>query len=268
MAANKIQLTGEKETLFITLYAKALDYRSKHPILNDSVADDLVKKIDIDISKYKGFGNIVTVIRARQLDEWIKEFVKENKSATIVYLGCGLDTRITRIKPPSHISWFDVDYPEVINIRESFYSDNNRYKMIASSVTDSNWLAKIPSDKPTLIVAEGLLEYLAPEDVKILLNRLTDYFPHGKIMFDVMNSFAINAGKNKLKETTGAIHKWAVDDAIEVDKLNPKLKRLDDLVLFKSRFIRNLPFGLRSLLSFASLFPKYRSMIRLIRYEF
>ena len=49
---NEAQLTDEKETLFITLCAKALDYRSKHSILKDRAADDLVRKVDLDLSKY------------------------------------------------------------------------------------------------------------------------------------------------------------------------------------------------------------------------
>jgi O-methyltransferase involved in polyketide biosynthesis len=265
---GKIHLSEEKETLFITLYAKALDYRSKHSILNDKTADYLLKTIDFDVRKYKGFGNIIIVIRAKQFDEWIKEFIKENVNALVVYLGCGLDTRVTRINPSSQISWFDIDYPEVIKLRKTYYSDRDGYKMIESSVTDPNWFAQIPSDKPTLIVAEGILEYLTSEQVKILLTRLTDHFTHGQIMFDVMNSFAINAGKEKLKETTGAVHKWAVDDASEVDKLNPKLTRIIELPLFKSQFIRRLPFGLQLLLGFASFFANYRNMIRLMRYHF
>jgi len=73
---DKVHLTEEKETLFITLYAKALDNRSRHPILNDKTADDLIKTIDYDFTKLKGFGNNVIVIRAKQFDEWIKEFIK------------------------------------------------------------------------------------------------------------------------------------------------------------------------------------------------
>jgi len=32
---SETRLTEEKETLFITLYAKALDYRSKNSVLQD-----------------------------------------------------------------------------------------------------------------------------------------------------------------------------------------------------------------------------------------
>jgi O-methyltransferase involved in polyketide biosynthesis len=73
-------------------------------------------------------------------------------------------------------------------------------------------LETIPNDRPAMIVAEGLLEYLNEAEVRVLFGRLTDHFPHGQMVFDVMNSFAIGSGKAELKKTTGAEHKWAVDD--------------------------------------------------------
>lgn len=265
---DSIQLTEEKEKLFITLYAKVLDFRSKKSILNDKTADDLLKTVDIELRKYEGFGNKLIVIRAKQFDIWIEDFIMENKNAIIVYLGCGLDTRYSRINPPSGINWFDVDYPEVINLRKTYYSENKAYKMIGSSVTDTNWLNPISNNKPTLIIAEGLLEYLTIKEVKGLFNRLTNYFAHGQMIFDVMNSFAVKSGKKELQQTTGAVHKWAVDDVREIDSLDLKLKRLHNMSVFKSIYIRKLPLRLRFILSLVSVIPKYKNMIRLLKYEF
>jgi O-methyltransferase involved in polyketide biosynthesis len=73
--------------------------------------------------------------------------------------------------------------------------------MIASFITAPNWLETIPADRPALIIAEGVFEYLSEEEVKTLLNRLTNYFSHGQISFDVMNSFAIELGNENLKNT-------------------------------------------------------------------
>ena len=265
---DQIHLTEEKETLFITLSAKALDYRSKHSILHDKEADDILKRISNDLTKYKGFGDKIMVVRAKQFDEWIKEFVRKNNNAVVLYLGCGLDTRITRIDPPPSVSWFDVDYPEVIQLRKTFYSERDGYQMIASSVIELGWLKQIPHDRPTFVIAEGLLEYLTIEEVKMLFNRLTGHFNQGQILFDVMNSFAIQSGKKQLKATTGAVHKWAVDDTREVDKLNPRLTRIEELSLFKSKYMRRLPLGLHLFVSFASLIPQYKNMLRLMRYKF
>ena len=56
MATVRIKLTDEKETLFIPLSGKALDYRSKKSILNDNTANDIVEKIGIDFTTQKNLG--------------------------------------------------------------------------------------------------------------------------------------------------------------------------------------------------------------------
>jgi O-methyltransferase involved in polyketide biosynthesis len=265
---DKIQLTEEKETLFIPLYGKALDYRSKHSILNDSTASDIVEKIDANLTKHKRVGGKIVAVRAKQYDEWTKDFIAKNKNAVVVHLGCGLDARITRVQPSSSIIWFDIDYPEVISLRKQFYSETNEYKMIASSITAQNWLETIPADRPVLIMAEGVFEYLSEEDVKTLLHRLTNYFSHGQIVFDVMSYFAISSRKEKLKKTTGAVNKWAVDGINEVDALNPKLKRLEVLPLFNSIYVKKLPLELRFVFGLLNIFSKFKNAMRLLRYEF
>ena len=129
-----IQLTEEKSTLFITLYAKALDSRSPNSILHDRAADEILRRLDLDPSKYKGFGPEIIVVRARQMDRWTTEFLRKNDNAVILNLGCGLDTRYVRIQPGAAVDWYDLDYPEVIELRKQFYFIQPGYHMIASSV--------------------------------------------------------------------------------------------------------------------------------------
>lgn len=266
---TKIHLTKVQETLLITLYAKAIDNRSERPILHDAKADELVEMIDYDFTKLNSWGNDnLIVVRAKQYDEWIQEFIKHNPACIVLHLGCGLDTRITRITPPARVNWFDVDFPDVIQLRKNFYADGAGYRMIASSITDPAWLQEIPTGQPTLIVAEGVLEYLTREEVKTLLNRLTDYFSHGKIAFDVMNSFAIRSAKSAKNEPTAGLHVWEVNDLREVDVLDAKLKRENAISIFHSPFIGKLPIKYQLIYRSMALVPQFRNMIRLLRYQF
>ena len=265
---HKINLTEEKETLLITLQAKAKDSHSKHPILNDKKAAEILRMINYDFEKLSHFGNEMMVIRARQLDTWLQDFIKKHPNAMVLNLGCGLDTRIERINPPSTVNWFDIDFPEVIELRKSFYTNQEGYEMISSSVTEPNWLKQIPKNKPVIIIAEGMLEYLSEEEVKDLFNRLTSHFQKGQITFDIMSSFAVNSGKDRLKETTGAVHKWTADDINDVDKLDAKLKRVTNLSIFKSKYIHKLPLKTRLLYSAMCMIPSFRNMMRLLVYKF
>ncbi len=264
---EKITLTEEKETLLITLYAKALDYRAKRSVLRDKTANDILTSLDYDFNRIKKLGNNVTVIRAKQFDNWTKEFLEENHNCVVVCLGCGLDARVNRVEHHG-VRWFDVDYAEVIALRKNFFTPGNGYQMIASSVTDESWLQQIPNTHPVLIVAEGLLEYLTIEEVTTLFHRITDYFSQGEIVFDVMNSFAIRSGKQELKKNTGAVHKWAVDKIAQVDAIDAKLKRVNSIPIFRSKFMGLLPIRQRMLFGVLSLFRQFRTMMRLMRYKF
>jgi len=266
MKSHKVRLTEEKATMLITLYARALDSRSRHSILSDEKASEIVNAIDYDFEKLKGLGNgSVMVARARQIDEWLTEFLKSAPNAVVLNLGCGLDTRICRIGPPSNISWFDVDYPEVIKERQNFFSNREGYLMVESSISDSEWLAHIPSGRPAIVIADGVMEYLEKDQVRALLNRVVDHFPRGQVVFDVMNSYAIKSGRQSLKATTGAEHRWAVDDIQSVDQLNPKLRRISNLSVLRSRY---LPLTYRVIFGMGTILPSVRNMIRLLRYEF
>jgi O-methyltransferase involved in polyketide biosynthesis len=266
---TQIHLTDVQKTLLITLYAKAMDYRSASPILGDAKADEMVGRIDYDFTKLNSWGNDnLIVVRAKQYDAWIQEFIRDTPACVVLNLGCGLDTRVTRIDPPPAVSWFDVDFPDVIQLRRNFYADGPGYRMLASSLTDPAWLAEVPAGQPVMIVAEGVLEYLTTEEVKKLLNRLTDRFPHGILAFDVMNTFAIQSAKSAANEPTAGLHTWEVNDLREVDALDPKLKRDRSIPVFRSSYIGKLPVGYRLLYGAMALVPKFRDMIRLLHYQF
>jgi O-methyltransferase involved in polyketide biosynthesis len=266
---RKVELTGAQKTLFITLYAKALDSRSKHSILNDKKADEIIRSIDFNFEHAAGFGNKgILVVRAKQYDEWTREFLSATPNAVVLNLGCGLDSRILRVNPASSVLWFDLDFPDVINERRNYYSDRDNYRMIGSSITDSEWLKAIPKDRPSFTVADGVFAYLTRDDVKALFNRLTDHFPSGQIAFEVMSSLAMERAKSRLKNEFGAEHKWAVDDLREVDNFDPRIKRIDSFSLFSSKFASRLPISSRVMCIFARMIPSFKNTIRMLRYEF
>jgi len=266
--SDPTQLTEEKETLFITLRAKAYDSQQPRSILHDTKAAEILRSIDYDSSKFGESKGDLTVIRARQYDEWVREYLRAHPDAVVIYLGCGLDSRVERIDLPQTAHWFDVDFPEVIDTRRQFFSERDNYHMIASSMTEAAWLEQIPGTRPTLVIAEGALEYLEPEEVNTLFKRLLDHFQQGQLIFDIMNTFARDAGKQELKETTGAAHAWIIDDTADIDAIDPRLRKVTELSLMKSAYVRDLPLRYRLAFWAGARVPRFRDMLRLMRYEF
>jgi O-methyltransferase involved in polyketide biosynthesis len=59
---------------------------------------------------------------------------------------------------------------------------------------DADWLNSIPTDRPAVIVADGLMGFLTKDDFVSLLNRLISHFPAGD-GFNSYTSFAVWASK-------------------------------------------------------------------------
>jgi O-methyltransferase involved in polyketide biosynthesis len=126
-------------------------------------------------------------------------------------------------------------------------------------------LGEVPEGRPAIVVADGVLEYLSEEEVKGLLNSATGRILRGQIVFDVMSSYAVASARSSLRTKTGAEMRWAVDDVRAVESMDTKLRLVSNLSLFRSR---DLPSSYRLVFGIASFAPRFRDMIRLLRYVF
>jgi len=244
METEKVHLTKEKETYLATLYGKALDSRSKNPILGDKFADEVVRHIDFDFEKLKvpKGAEITLPMRAKHLDQWTREFIAANPVSTVLHLGCGLDSRVFRIDPPATIRWYDVDMPDVIELRRRLYPERHDYTMIGSSVTDLYWLDRIPADRPVLVVAEGLVQYLSEKEGIALFNRITEKFPGGEFIFDAYSRLTTRL--ISLLPASREAHvslRWGISDPRKLEKQVPRLKLVTDIsFLFMPELVEQL----------------------------
>ncbi|CQD15713.1 tetracenomycin polyketide synthesis O-methyltransferase TcmP [Mycobacterium europaeum] len=232
-ATDEVDFTGVKWgsvewTNLVTLYLRAYESRSERPILGDRAAAEAVDRIHYDFQRIHrtslpASNQYLVALRAKQLDGWCADFLRRNPDAVVLHLGCGLDGRAFRVAAPPSVAWFDIDQPAVIELRRRLYDDTERYRMIGSSVTDPEWLDQIPTGRPTLVVAEGLLMYLTEQQVRQLLRRLTDRFDCGEMHFDTLSALAPLLSK----VFTRGIIKWGIRDARELQTWNPRLRLLE-----------------------------------------
>jgi O-methyltransferase involved in polyketide biosynthesis len=271
MQAEKVHFTKEKETMLITLYGRALQSQSNQPILRDTWAEDAVDHIDYDFQKLKvgQRAAMLFAIRATQLDLWTANFLTNHPNATVLHLGCGLDSRFYRIAPPEGVCWFDVDYPEVIALRQRLYPARPGYAMIGSSLADLRWLDAVPQDHPALIVAEGVTMYLTEDIVKALLNALTEHFSSGQFAFDVhtpqLVRWLTKTGANV--RGTGATFGWGIDDPQDIKHLEPRLELITELKAHDLAAYSNMPWSMRGLVRVMDTIPALRVM-RCLLYRF
>ena len=142
-----IDLSGPAQTMLTTLYCKALDADFDQPILGDGFAKEAVGRIDYDwreLGIADRWTPLVTV-RTAQYDIWASQFLAVHQHATVVHLGCGLDSRVFRLDPGPGVEWYDVDYPPVIALREKLFPTRPGYHLVATSATDPSWTSRSSS---------------------------------------------------------------------------------------------------------------------------
>jgi O-methyltransferase involved in polyketide biosynthesis len=180
------EFTPIEQTAFVTEYARALDSRWPRPILGDTLADEIVAKIDYDFDGLGVPSSAVrqTALRAKMLDDRVRSFISEHPDAVVVALGAGLDTGILRVKPPTTVDWYNVDLPNVIALRDEVVPSDDRAYSVAASLADDGWTDSIPSDRTTILVADGLLAFL-PESVIInMFRHIPEHFRSGELAFN------------------------------------------------------------------------------------
>jgi methyltransferase (TIGR00027 family) len=215
-------------TNLCTLYFRAYESRSERPVLGDRAAAEAVDRIDYDFARmrrtmFPATNQFLVVLRAKQLDDWAANFLQRHRDAVVLHLGCGLDSRAFRLDVPPEVRCFDIDVPNVIDLRRKLYDDHAGYRMIGSSVTDPTWLEQTPAGRPALVIAEGLLMYLTATEVRELVQRLTDRFPTGELLADLTSP----SGPRLSRIFTHGITKWGTREGHELTQWNPRLKLVE-----------------------------------------
>jgi O-methyltransferase involved in polyketide biosynthesis len=130
-------------------------------------------------------------VRGKLFDEVVRQFVIDHPDAVVVDLGAGLDTRMLRVDPPPTVDWYDVDFPEVVGLRRQLLPTPNNAHNIGADLAEPYWFAEIPSDRPTVLVADGLVAFLRQLDLVALLNGVASHFPGGELAFNAYSKYTV-----------------------------------------------------------------------------
>ncbi len=277
MTPEKIPFTKEKETMLMTLSSRALQSQWPKPILHDPWAEEAMRHIDYDISQtlkgvsswgiWKEIGPTIVATRAATFDLLTSRYLAAHPDAIVLQVGCGMDSRVYRLDPPATVEWFDVDYPDVIDLRRQLFPERSAYHQVGAPLSELRWLDEVPRDRPGLLLAEGVLHYLSETEVKALLNAVVAHFPSGQMIFDICNPFIVKrAGANV--GGTGATYKWGLDDPQDIKQLEPQLELIKEFKPSELVGFSRFPLWVRALFRAQEVSTMLRRMERLIVYRY
>lgn len=259
-----------QETLLLTLHAKALDAGRPSPILGDTLAAGLAGTIDYDFGKLKVKPSLVvsTALRTKKLDDVVRAYMAAHPGCVVLDLGCGLDTRVFRCDPPPGVDWYDIDFPEVVELRADCLP--TRSHLIGADLTDTDWITAIPGDRPAVIVAEGLFPFMTGDSFQALTRALTGHFPSGELALNGYTRFA--AWTMKYHPTIKALGVKAAqgfDDPHEPESWHAGLELVEEQFVTRAPETALFPQPLRALTRLmARSTALSRQGARILRYRF
>ena len=182
-----------QETLIIPLYARKKCSDKFPKLYTDPGASEICEGIDYDFSELDKqydstlyeYGAMEGALRQMDMMWEINDYIKDHPEASIVCLGCGLDTDPRRCGGAAN-KIYNVDFPDVIAAREELAGVTERETNIASDLTDLSWMEKIDASNGAVFYAAGVFYYIKTEEVKKIVLKMAELFPGGKLIFDTV----------------------------------------------------------------------------------
>ncbi|WP_254711941.1 class I SAM-dependent methyltransferase [Streptomyces sp. TRM64462] len=220
----RLDLGTVQETLLIPLYGRAVENRKEEAALRDPRAEEIAASLPYDFTRFENLPSLIgTVLRTALFDRWVGDFLEEHPSGTVVELGTGLNTRFERVDN-GRAHWFDLDLPDVIALRRTFFRDEPRRRMIAASVTDDSWTADVAAAAhgPYFFSAEAVLPFLDETGVRHVVDLISTRFPGSLLALDTAGPAIVRAqdthdGLSKVE----ARMRWECPDPAGVVRWHP-----------------------------------------------
>ncbi len=239
MAKVKIKKNSIEETFILPLWGRAYETSKENPRIVDKKAVEIISKIDYDftdVEKTQSASQHGWVARSIHTDRMVKNFLKKHPKATIVNIGCGMDTTFSRVDN-GHIMFYELDLPDVIEVRKNFYEDSDRHKMIASSFMDIEYFENLKVEDAILFLAGGVFMYFSEREIKKFFKDATNYFKNCDFYFDSLSPKILEMAKKKVLDEGGVKMQmgegWGLKPIKSLEDWDPRFKVMEATPIYK-----------------------------------
>ena len=239
------------DTLFLTLYSRAIESQKPYPLIQDEYAVDLIERLEYDFTV---FDNITTTsvgvaLRSAHFDAVTRDFINNHEKPIVVVIGCGLDTRKKRLgEIADKAIFYQLDLPSVIALRKQLLPIGKNEHYISCCLLDDDWkdllLEKHPKGQFIFLI-EGVMMYFSEADNRHFFSRLAERFNGAELHFDIFNRWmsqntALHEGVNR----TMAHFKFGLNDEKQIENWQKNLQHEQTWVLsdYPDWYRMGLPF--------------------------
>lgn len=193
-----IERNTVQETLVIPMYGRMKSSQLYPFLFKDDGAARLMSRIDYDFSSLESnsrnamqrFGFLEVAVRQYNLAWEVRDYLKTHPNAAVVNLGCGLDDT-GRHCDNGTCKIYNIDYPDVIEVRNDLIPPGAREVNIACDLNDTSWFQAIDASGGAVFFASGVFYYFLRSQVQKLVTAMAAAFPGGRLVFDAANRTAV-----------------------------------------------------------------------------
>jgi methyltransferase (TIGR00027 family) len=191
--------------------------KTKERIAETLAGNKIISEILPLVQKYEEQGKPLVAVRTRFFDDFLMS--SASKIEQIVILGAGMDTRAFRLPLHRDTCLYEIDRPEVMQLKESLLpsTPGKCYRASISMDLKQKWFEKLvesgfqPS-KTSIWLLEGLLYYLTEDDVRAVLKAISDLTSQGsRLGADLINK--------KMRHSNNGLSQYWQSDFDEPEKL-------------------------------------------------
>ena len=235
-------LSGVAESSLAALYWRAMEAQRPDALITDEKAVALVADLTYDFGRIRQIRmsellKVMRVMLSREMDQYARDFLGHHPQATVVHIGCGLDTRFERVDN-GRVEWFDLDLPEVVDLRRRLIGDEGeRHHLVGCSVLEDAWLEVVEPQRsrPFLFLAETVFVYFVEAEVRSLVLTLRDHFPDAELVFDGWRPFEVWLGNRYFSFSDSqfaGLMRWGLWRGEELEGWGDGIRLLDEWGFF------------------------------------
>ena len=235
-----IDLGNVQKTLFLPLWGRAHESQKEKPLLIDHTAQALVEKVDFDFTplaaKLSPLVQLAWIMRSLYTDRIITNYLVRFPQAAVVNIGCGLDTTFERVDN-GLLTWYDLDLPDVIDLRRKLIPESERRKFISASFLEAGWYQEISHIGHALFIAAGVFYYFDVDDIRRFFLCLADRYPGSEILFDANSPLGVKVANKRVIQDSGldqkSFLKWGLKSPEAILAWDKRFQLLHSLYYYR-----------------------------------
>ena len=171
------KITHVSDTALMIAACRAHENELPDAFVRDPFAARLAGERGVAILRTMPHANVMRLgmaIRTRFVDELLLEALAKYPIATVLSVGCGLDTRPWRLELSPDLRWIEIDFADVLDYKDQHMSEQRarcRRERLSIDLNDAaqrRAMCDAAGSSSALMITEGLLLYLPAATVDAL----------------------------------------------------------------------------------------------------